>query len=83
MNPNDSVTVRFACKAGHNPHELCVETRRGVPPELRCQPGQPSGIHPGGGGGCQLPPNYRELVDQELRDNFQESKRRGYVLIHD
>ncbi len=83
MNPNSSVTVRFACNTGHDPHQLCVEVRRGVPPELRCQPDQPTGINPGGGGGCPLPANYRELVENELRDNFQECKRRGFVLIHD
>lgn len=82
MNPNNSVTVHFACQAGHEPHQLCVEVRRGVPPELRCAPGQPSGIN-SGGGGCPLPPNYQELVENELRDNFQECKRRGFVLIHD
>lgn len=80
MNPNNTVKVRFACSAGHDPHEICVEVSRGVPPELRCKPEQPSGIS-GGGGGCALPPDYRDRVERELRDNFQDAKRRGYVLL--
>lgn len=81
MNPNNSVKARLACKRGHEPHEVCVDIGRGVAPDLRCEPGQPSGINRGGGGGCPLPVDLAERVDRELRDNFQESKRRGYVLV--
>lgn len=78
MNPNNSVMVRFACRQGHQPHEICLAIGRGVSPELRCS--QPSGIS-GGGGGCPLPENFRGLVEAELRDNFQECKRQGFVLV--
>ena len=81
MNPNNSVKVKFDCGKGHALHELCVQIDRGVPPELRCEPGQPSGISKGGGGGCRVPEDLPGVVATELRDNFQESKRQGYVLI--
>lgn len=80
MNPNSSVKVRFECGRGHS-HEICVDVGRGVPPELRCEPGQGSGVTKGGGGGCPVPEDLSGLVAIELRDNFQESKRRGFVLI--
>lgn len=80
MNPNSSVKVHFECGRGHGPHELCVYVDRGVPPDLRCEPGQPSGISKGGDG-CRVPENLQELVASELRDNLQESRRRGYVLV--
>lgn len=79
MNPNSSVHVRFDCGRGHDLHPLCLDVGRGVPPELRCEPGAPTGIV--SGGGCPLPNDYQERADRELRDNLQESKRRGYVLI--
>lgn len=80
MNPNTSVTVQFDCNRGHELHTMCIDVGRGVPPELRCPEGQPSGIVRQGGG-CPVPADLRERVIRELRDNFQESKRRGYVLI--
>lgn len=80
MNSNNTVSVRFDCGRGHAAHSLCVEVDRGVPPELRCDPGQPSGISHGGGG-CPLPDDLQSRVVRELRENFQESKRRGFVLI--
>jgi len=80
MNPNSSVLVRFDCGRGHDLHPLCVDVGRGVPPELRCERGQSTGVA-SGGGGCPLPSDYAERADRELRDNLQESKRRGYVLI--
>ena len=82
MNPNSSVKVRLVCKRDHDPHELCVEVRRGAPPELRCESGQPSGISRGGSGGCPIPSDFQELVESELRDSLEESKRQGYVLVH-
>lgn len=82
MNPNSYVTVHLICGHGHAPHHLCVAVDRGVPPELRCQPGPPSGG--GGGGGGQescIPEDLQARVTAELRDNFQECKRRGFVEI--
>ena len=81
MNPNSSVSVRLDCGKGHTLHDLCVDIRRGVPPELRCNPGQPSGIARGGRGGCPIPGDLRDRVEAELRDNFQECKRQGFVLV--
>ncbi|WP_344755864.1 hypothetical protein [Leifsonella bigeumensis] len=83
MNPNSSVKVHFECDRGHAPHELCVAVNQAVPPNLRCEAGQPSGISKGGGSGCRIPDNLQELVTRELRDNMQESRRQGYVLIRD
>ncbi|MCW2898624.1 MAG: hypothetical protein JWO67_889 [Streptosporangiaceae bacterium] len=79
MSTNDRVSVVLMCRSGHK-HELCVPISRGVPPELRCSPQQPDG-YVGGGGGCQVPLDLTERVERKLRDAFQESKRRGYVLI--
>lgn len=62
-------------------HNLCYLVRRGVPPELRCTPDQPAGYSTGNRGCCALPPDMEERVERELRFNFQEAKRRGYVLI--
>lgn len=80
MNPlTHHASVVFRCKHGDE-HRLCVPVTRGVPPELRCEPGQPAGYGPGGGG-CAIPADIAEQVERALRDNFQESKRRGFVLI--
>ena len=76
-----AVRVVWECSQGHK-HEMCRPVDRGVPPELRCPGGQPSGYGPGGGG-CTLPLDLAGRVERELRENFQESKRRGYVLIRD
>jgi hypothetical protein len=76
----DRVRVVYTCPAKHE-HELCVTVSRGVPAELRCPPEQSTGFGGGGGGGCAIPPDLQGRVEQELRDNFQESKRRGFVLI--
>ena len=75
---HDRAHVVFRCQAGHD-HEMCVTVPRGVPPELRCPPEQAQGF--GGGGGCLVPVDLQERVDRELRESFQESKRRGFVLI--
>lgn len=64
-------------------HELCVPISRAVSPELRCVDTQPAGY--GGGGGasceCRVPDHLSDVVERELRDNLQESKRRGFVLV--
>ena len=80
--PDRYVSAEVECSAGHL-HEVCIEISRQVPPELRCAPNAPAGYGPGGGGGCQIPSSARlaELAERELRDNFQESKRRGYILL--
>jgi ADP-ribose pyrophosphatase YjhB (NUDIX family) len=73
------VRTKVRCGGGHE-HELCVVVSRGVPPELRCADEQPAGWS-FGGGGCNLPEDLADQVERELRDDFQECKRRGYVLI--
>lgn len=80
--PDRYVSVKVECSSGHL-HDICVEISRQVPPELRCSPTAPPGYIQGGRGGCIIPggPRLAELTSRELRDNFQESKRRGYVLI--
>lgn len=77
---NHRASVVFQCNVGHE-HRLCVDVGRGLPPELRCAPEDSQGYGPGNGGGCRIPPNLVDEVQRELRDNFQESKRRGYVLV--
>lgn len=64
-------------------HDLCVEIRRGLPPELRCDHAEPRGYGTGGGPpcGCTAPAGIAEFVMRELRDDLQESRRRGYVMI--
>jgi hypothetical protein len=64
-------------------HDLCVPIGRGVPPELRCADSQPPGYGGGGGAtcGCRVPDRLSEVVERELRDNLQESKRQGFVLV--
>jgi hypothetical protein len=77
---HNRASVVFRCRGGHD-HELCVTVPRGVPPELRCPNQQAQGFGGGGGGGCAVPVDLRERVERELREAFQESKRRGFVLI--
>lgn len=79
--PDRRVRVIFSCRRGHE-HELCVSIERQVPPELRCTPDAGQGYGPGGGG-CTVPANLSDMVQSELRDAFQESKRRGHVLIRE
>ena len=74
-----SVRVVWECLSGHR-HEMCHAVRRGVPPELRCSPSEPAGYGQGGGG-CVLPADLALRIERELRDNLQESKRRGFVLV--
>jgi hypothetical protein len=80
MKQEHSVRAIFRCRTGHE-HELCVDVQRGVPSELRCAPSQPQGYGAGNGTGCRVPGDLEEQVQRELRYSFQESKRRGYVLI--
>jgi hypothetical protein len=65
-------------------HMLCVEIQRGLPPELRCPDGQEAGY--GGTGpvpqcGCRVPEHLVALVDREVRENLEESRRMGFVRI--
>lgn len=63
-------------------HQLCVLIGRGVPPELRCDDEQPRGYGPGVGAACcPVPAHLDALVERELRDNLQEAKRQGFVLV--
>lgn len=64
-------------------HDLCVTLTRAVPPELRCPASQPAGYGGGGGAicGCRTPEHLPDVVERELRDNLQEARRRGFVLI--
>jgi hypothetical protein len=68
------------CSNGHQ-HEVCIPLRREVHPDLRCLPTEPQGYMRGGGAGCKLPANLEELAERELRANYQESRRRGWLLI--
>ncbi len=79
MSDPHRVRVKLICRSRHE-HELCLMTRRGVPPELRCESAAPSGFG-GGGDGCPIPPDIDRRVESELGRNLQESKRRGFVLI--
>lgn len=74
-----AVRAKVACGNGHE-HDLCIPLKREVHPNLRCQPTEPQGFSYSGGG-CSLPPDLAELAERELRDNYQESRRRGWILI--
>jgi len=80
--PDRYVSVKIECSSGHL-HDICVEVDRQVPPALRCEPSAGPGYSRGGGGSCIIPSTaeLEEMTRRELRDNFQESKRRAYVLI--
>jgi hypothetical protein len=63
-------------------HELCYPIDRGVPPELRCDPTQPAGYASGGGGCCVVPEDMALQIERQLRDDLQECRRRGFVMVH-
>lgn len=73
------VRAKVVCRGGHE-HEVCISVPREVHPNLRCLPDAGPGFGPGGGG-CVLPDNLGELAQRELRDHYQESLRRGWLLI--
>jgi hypothetical protein len=73
------VKVHVICHQQHH-HELCMTVKREVHPDLRCALEQSAGFSYGGGG-CTLPTNLQELVERELVSNYQEARRRGYVLL--
>lgn len=77
--PDFYVSARVWCDNGHE-HQLCVLVDRQVHPRLRCAPGGPVAGMPGGSP-CQLPPDLQSRVHYELRENFQESLRRGWVEV--
>lgn len=64
-------------------HDLCVPLTRAVPLELRCADFERAGYGGGGGAtcGCRVPDHLASLAERELRDNLQESRRRGFVII--
>ncbi len=74
-----TVRVLWKCRVGHE-HTLCVPIDRGVPPELRCDAAQGPGYGPGGNG-CTIPADLSDRVERQLRDNFQDAKRNGMVII--
>jgi hypothetical protein len=75
------VRVKVQCnRSSHTPHEVCVRVPREVHPDLRCAPEQGDG-YSYGGGGCILPADLQARVERELRDHYQESRRRGWVLV--
>ncbi|MBK8459990.1 MAG: hypothetical protein IPL43_07235 [Micropruina sp.] len=74
------MTARVTCDRGHE-HPLCVQVRRQVHPSLRCNP-TGGGVSSGHGAShCQLPDDLRSRVEYELRENFEEARRRGWVAI--
>lgn len=73
------VRAKVNCRGGHL-HEVCILIRREVHPDLRCSPDQAQGFGPGGGG-CTLPPDLGGLAERELREHYQESRRRGWIEI--
>lgn len=75
------VRVKVRCRSGHE-HEICFQVHRAVHPDLRCDGNQSSGYSYGsGGGGCVLPPYLDSRVEYELREHYQESRRRGWVEV--
>lgn len=75
------VRVKVRCRSGHE-HEICVQVHRAVHPDLRCAGGQSDGYsYAGRGGGCVLPQDLESRVERELREEYQESRRRGWVEI--
>ncbi|WP_413317152.1 hypothetical protein AA0Z99_10605 [Agrococcus sp. 1P02AA] len=76
------VRVKFICK-DDTEHFIGLESRRGLPMELRWPEAQSSGVSPGGGRGpCTLPADAVERVDRELRERFEHWHRLGYVELH-
>jgi hypothetical protein len=76
---NHRVRAKVVCRSGHE-HDVCISVPRDVHPDLRCPPDASQGFGPGGGG-CVLPDNLLELAEREIRDHYQESRRRGWLLI--
>lgn len=73
------VRAKVRCRNGHH-YDLCILVRREVHPDLRCQPEQGAG-YAMGGGGCVLPADLDALAERALRDDYQESRRRGWIEI--
>jgi|GEM_PF-2448269 len=79
--PDFRVTTHVTCDHGHV-HTLCVVVSRQVPESLRCDSsGSPVDLGPGTGPSCHFPSDLVSRVEYELRENFQESRRRGYVEV--
>lgn len=83
-NPNrpvHRVRAKVRCRLRHE-HEVCIRVSREVHPDLRCPERQDAGYVMGAGGsGCVLPPDLEALALRELREHYQESRRRGWVEI--
>jgi hypothetical protein len=79
--PEFRVTTRVICDHEHE-HTLCVLVSLPVPDPLRCEvAGPPVDLGPGSGTGCHFPSDLVSRVEYELRENYQESRRRGYVRV--
>ena len=74
------VRAKVRCRHGHE-YDLCIAISREVHPDLRCQPDDDQGYSYGGGGGCVLPDDLANRAERELRERYQESRRRGWVEI--
>ena len=75
------IRVKFICKDGSE-HFIGLESRRGLPMELRFPEGQPSGVSAGGGPGpCLIPADWADRIDRELRERFEHWHRLGYVEL--
>lgn len=73
------VRAKVRCGNGHL-HDLCILVHREVHPDLRCQPEQGAGYGMSAGG-CILPTDLDNLAERELREHYQESRRRGWIEI--
>ena len=73
------VRAKVRCSQGHE-HDVCITLDREVHPALRCTPDATAGFGPGGGG-CVLPNDFDVLAERELREDYQEARRRGWLLI--
>ena len=79
VKPDHWVSTHVQCDHG-DMHELCVRVQRQVPPDLRCTPSG-GAVTNGRGPACHLPQDLESRVEYELRENLQESLRRGWVKI--
>ena len=84
MAPKHNRARVFLQCGGHQHGPLCVPITSGRPvhPKLQCPQDDPAGYGAGGGGaGCLIPPDLEQRVESELRDDRQEHRDRGYILI--
>jgi hypothetical protein len=81
------VSVSLRCKDRWQRLNLCVQVSRGVPPELRCQPGggSASGSGPDVCGECTRllsdPARLREVVEDLTRRGWSDHVKAGAVVV--